>query len=282
MSQFEEALLKTEGMSDAKLCDPCYNSDLEMKTIEYDPEGMPNSQRAVDQARRENLDVIYPEDNQLQIDLDNEHSLRLLQNQLAIVGKFIGSYQYEERLSKSGKPEKKHVTLTFYDVTFTTLERLALQAMLGSDRIRELLGYVQYKNEDPHPVLFLEKKQEQKLLAAAPEDAPGANGLGIMTIPEITESQLNLMNQVCFDPQMSVFSQTSSKEGDSPQAAMMMDKGKADTEYLCSLGFLKDITADHLPKIEEISKETNRTWRVYEVTAMGRAMFQASTSPTKH
>ena len=100
-------------------------------------------------------------------------------------------------------------------------------------------------------------------------------------IPEITESQLNLMNQVCFDPQMSVFSQTHSKEGDAPEAAIMMDKGKADTEYLESLGFLKNITANHQTRIDEISKETGRTWHVYEVTAMGRAMFQASTSGSK-
>lgn len=103
-----------------------------------------------------------------------------------------------------------------------------------------------------------------------------------MLIPEITESQLNLMNQVCFDPNMSVFSQTNSKEGDSPEAAIMMDRGKADTEYLISLGFLKDITENHLEKINEVCKETHRTWRVYEVTAMGRAMFQAATSSTKH
>lgn len=167
MSQFEEALLKTEGMSDERLSDPCYNSDLEMKTIEYDPEGMPNSQRALDQAAREGLSVVYPEDNQLQIDLDNEHSYRLFQNQLCIVEKFIGISNCDEKPSKSGKPGKRHITLTFYGVTFTMLERLALQAMLGSDRIRELLGYVQLKNEDPHPVLFLEKKQN--LLQAAPE-----------------------------------------------------------------------------------------------------------------
>lgn len=102
-----------------------------------------------------------------------------------------------------------------------------------------------------------------------------------MLIPEITESQLNLMNQVCFDPNMSVFSQTHSKEGDAPEEATMLDKGKADTEYLVSLGFLKEITENHLEKINEVCKKTNRTWLVYEVTAMGRAMFQASTSGSK-
>jgi len=36
---------------------------------------------------------------------------------------------------------------------------------LGSDRVREVLGFVQIQNGDPHPTLFLEAKApEQKLL----------------------------------------------------------------------------------------------------------------------
>ena len=56
-----------------------------------------------------------------------------------------------------------------------------------------------------------------------------------MNIPEINESQLKLMNTVCFDPNMSVFSQTSPKDGDAPEVVDTMGKAKVDTEYLCSL-----------------------------------------------
>jgi len=80
---------------------------------------------------------------------------------------------------------------------------------------------------------------------------------------------------------MSVFSQTSSKEGDDPEAAAIMDKGRSDTEHLCSLGFLKEITEGHQSRIDEINKETGRTWRVYEITAMGRAMFGITVSGSK-
>lgn len=152
---------------DEHLSNPCFNSDLEMKTIEYGPNGMPNSQRAVNQAQIEGLEVVYPKDNQLQIDIDNQHSYSLLQNMLCIVNKFIGPSNYEEKPSKSGNPHKFHVTLTFEDhVKFTGIERLALQAMLGSDRVRELLGYVQEKNGDPHPVLFLEKTAPKQLTSS--------------------------------------------------------------------------------------------------------------------
>jgi hypothetical protein len=167
MSKFEDDLLKTEGMSDARLSDPCFNSDLQMKTIEYDPYGMPNSDRARERAVVEGLDVVYPEPNQLFIDIDNEHSYRLFENQLAIVNKFIGYAERKETPSKNNTPEqpfKLHITLTFDDVEFTALERLALQAMLGSDRVRELLGYIEMKNDDSTPTLFLEKNKLKGLL----------------------------------------------------------------------------------------------------------------------
>ena len=134
-----------------------YNSDLEIKNIEYDPHGKPNSQKARDQAEREGLDVVYPKNNEVMIDIDNAHSLQLFQKQMDIVKKHIGVIGVEEHLSKSGEG-KRHITVTLND-PITPIERLALQAMLGSDRVRELLGYVEYKNGDPTPTLFLERKQ---------------------------------------------------------------------------------------------------------------------------
>jgi hypothetical protein len=43
------------------------------------------------------------------------------------------------------------------------------QAFLGSDRVREILGYAQAMNGDPNPTLFLEAGQ--KALPAAAERA---------------------------------------------------------------------------------------------------------------
>jgi hypothetical protein len=179
MSKFEENLMKTEGMTDEKLSDPCYNSDLEMKTIDYDPNGTPNSEKARAQAAVEGLEVVYPQGNQLFIDIDNEHNYRLFNNQLSLVQKFIGYADRKETPSKSGHAWKMHITLTFGpNIAFTAIERLALQAMLGSDRVREILGYIEYKNGDPTPVLFLEKKP--KLLNASLE-----SNLDILTDEEI-------------------------------------------------------------------------------------------------
>lgn len=102
-----------------------------------------------------------------------------------------------------------------------------------------------------------------------------------MNIPEITETQLRMMQEVCSDPNMSVFSQTSSKEGDAPEAYAALTQGQLDADYLCTLGFLKNITENHLERLASICTQTGRTWRVFEVTAMGRAMFQVQT-PSIH
>ncbi len=97
-------------------------------------------------------------------------------------------------------------------------------------------------------------------------------------IPEITESQFALMQSVCRDPEMSVFSQCSSKEGDSVEAAIILDQAKKDTEYMCELGLLKNLTADHQERLDELNARSGRTWNVFEITKVGRTMFQASTS----
>ncbi len=143
-------------LEDGILSDYTYNNDLELKTIEYDPAGKPNSQKARDQAERENLVVVYPKDNEVMVDIDNNHSLQLFSKQITIVEKYIGVLGVEQHSSKSGGM-KSHITVTLANPV-TPIERLALQAMLGSDRVRELLGYVEYKNGDLTPTLFLERK----------------------------------------------------------------------------------------------------------------------------
>jgi hypothetical protein len=145
-------------------------NELEIHGIDYDPTGNPNSTRAIELAEREGLDVKFPADNELFIDIDNEHSFKLFQNQFYIVKHYIGvvktkayPYDYVVTPSRHGLPGR-HIVVTL-SRNVTKLERIALQACLGSDRVREVLGFVQIQNGDPHPTLFLEAKAPaQKLL----------------------------------------------------------------------------------------------------------------------
>ena len=100
-----------------------------------------------------------------------------------------------------------------------------------------------------------------------------------MEIPEISESQLRTMLSVCRDPQLSVFSQTSPIDADPLAFKVVLGQAEKDVEHLVSLRLLKEITADHLEQIERTNAESGRTWRVFSVTALGRAMFQAYTQP---
>ena len=99
-----------------------------------------------------------------------------------------------------------------------------------------------------------------------------------MEIPEITESQLQAMRTICGDPDMSVFSQSSPKDTDPLALQCKMGEGVKDVDYLISLKLLKEITADHQEQIERTNAESGRTWRVFELTPLGRALFQAQYS----
>ena len=96
------------------------------------------------------------------------------------------------------------------------------------------------------------------------------------SIPEITESQITTMTQVCYDPNMSVFTQAYPIPGDPMDMSIAMERSTKDTEHLCSLGFLRDITADHQARLDELKISSGREWRVFEITPMGRAMFQTT------
>lgn len=98
-----------------------------------------------------------------------------------------------------------------------------------------------------------------------------------MSIPEVTEKQVELMKTVCYDPNMSVFSQCSTKPEDDLQVVINASQARKDAEYLCTLGFLKNITGDHREQVDKMNVDTGREWMVFEITALGRAMFQIST-----
>lgn len=100
-----------------------------------------------------------------------------------------------------------------------------------------------------------------------------------MNIPEITESQLRTMIAVCCNPDMSVFSQTAPIDADPLAFKVVLGQAEKDVDHLVALKLLKEITADHLEQIERTNAESGRTWRVFSVTALGRAMFQAYTQP---
>lgn len=117
----------------------------------------PNSESAFEKAKANDLVVVEPEAHQLQIDIDDSRAYEIFSKNQAAVNEHFGIVGIEEHASKSGG-DRKHVTVTLAKPVMSNMERILLQACLGSDGVRELLSYVQVLNRDPHPILFLEKQ----------------------------------------------------------------------------------------------------------------------------
>lgn len=128
------------------------------QSLEHDYDiASPNSARAIKEAAETNLDIVFPQDEQLQIDIDSDHAFEIYLLMRQLIDKYYGVAAEVIKPSRSGLP-KRHITLTLYRKV-SPYQRIALQACLGSDRVREFLGIVQQDQGDPHPILFLEKKE---------------------------------------------------------------------------------------------------------------------------
>jgi hypothetical protein len=91
-------------------------------------------------ARELKLDIVWPEPNELFVDLDDDASFACFKKQIELLGQFERGTWSEQR-SRNGN---RHV-IVILERTVSNEERLMLQAMLGSDRKRELLGLKQLR-----------------------------------------------------------------------------------------------------------------------------------------
>lgn len=111
---------------------------------------------ALQKAKDAGLQVVYPENNELQIDADSEEDRHRFYRVFHILQRQHPEATYQEWVSRSGNAWHIRVTLPF---EVTALQRIALQAALGSDGVRELLGYIRHTEYgDPQPTLFLEQQ----------------------------------------------------------------------------------------------------------------------------
>ncbi len=92
-------------------------------------------------AKKRGQVVVFPKPNQLQIDIDTEAQWKEFQRREEAFSCSVEPWgSMEITPSKSGLPSR-HITITFpTSKTFTEWERIALQAALGSDPIREYLN----------------------------------------------------------------------------------------------------------------------------------------------
>ena len=111
---------------------------------------------AEEAAAAKGLVIVYPQPDELFLDIDDAASLETFGKHSPILGDLITGYRTEP--SPSGDPFKYHVTVKLSRPVKDAFERIMLQALLGSDRLHEILSWSAATNGAVQPTLFFEKK----------------------------------------------------------------------------------------------------------------------------
>lgn len=118
----------------------------------------PNERRKdwIKRKEREGYRVDFPGENELFIDIDSARQWSIFKDQLKVFERNFGSViSYKVTPSKSGPPNRHIRVILPFQVN--ELQRIAFQAVLGSDPVRELLSIARDRQGDEHPTLFLEQ-----------------------------------------------------------------------------------------------------------------------------
>lgn len=113
-------------------------------------------------AEVEGWDVVIPDENQLQLDIDSDDAYLSFYEAIGKMERDTG-FIFESisvNPSKSGLP-KRHVTLTAKE-PMSVWQRIALQYYLHSDPVREGLNCMRVLLKDPYPIAFFELKKDLK------------------------------------------------------------------------------------------------------------------------
>jgi hypothetical protein len=118
-------------------------------------------------ADERNLDIKYPAPNELFIDIDNARDFARFKVLVEMLGRTETVRSWVDTPSASGG-QHRHVVVTLGRNVLSAFERIAFQAMLGSDLKREILSYERWNaTGDPCPTVFFEPKPGSKPVAKA-------------------------------------------------------------------------------------------------------------------
>jgi len=117
-------------------------------------EGPDRLEEATALAKANGRVVVVPKANELFVDIDSEADMERFKRLRATVESFL-PLKVDVRPSPSGRPGRHHIVVTL-DREVTEIERVALQAILGSDPTREALSYRRILNSITPATLFFE------------------------------------------------------------------------------------------------------------------------------
>lgn len=103
----------------------------------------------------EGFGIMTPSDNELLLDIDTEDDWKFFQKAVArLQEEYPRLVNWAAWPSKSGLP-RRHALVTVPFVV-DDVQRIAFQAVLGSDRVREMLSLFRCRCGDPVPTLLAE------------------------------------------------------------------------------------------------------------------------------
>lgn len=103
--------------------------------------------------------VVYPGENELQLDLDSWEDHQRWQQARDVLDRNEIAYEVVyDAASRSGLPGR-HIIIRLPGPV-NPWQRIAMQAAFGSDHIRELLSCIRLMRGDDHPTLLVEKGLE--------------------------------------------------------------------------------------------------------------------------
>jgi hypothetical protein len=105
----------------------------------------------------EGFTIMTPADNELLLDIDTEANWEFFLKAIKrLIEEYPGGIAWRSWPSKGGLP-KRHVSVRMpFDMD--AAQRIAFQAVLGSDLVREMLSLFRSQQGDPLPTLLAEKE----------------------------------------------------------------------------------------------------------------------------
>jgi len=116
------------------------------------------SAKYIERMEKEGYVVVTPGRTEVQVDIDSKEQYAVFLKQLDALEKRGSVARVIMTISKSGG---RHFRV-FLHREINKVERIAIQAALGSDPLRELLSMFQYWDGDPIPSLMAERKEAEQ------------------------------------------------------------------------------------------------------------------------
>jgi hypothetical protein len=112
-------------------------------------------ERSCKRAKDKGLVVKHPQPNELFLDVDTREQIETFERNVEVLRRWVGVKSVVRTASPSDRPYRFHYVVTMHHPV-TAFERIALQAALGSDPMREMLSLMRIYQNNPHYCLFFE------------------------------------------------------------------------------------------------------------------------------